>query len=151
MVLLLLLHLQVFKPFFLSYSLNNSPHNWFVDFGSNEHICSFLHYFSSYCCINYVHLLNGTYVTIHHVGTVVFYPCFHNSNVLYSPHFNVNLISVSKICLILNCFVHLFPDKYVIHDVNSHKMIGLVDHCDGLYKLRIQPSPHVMSFFSFYS
>jgi hypothetical protein len=60
--------------------------------------------------------------------------------VLYSPHFKVNLISIVKIISSLNCYVKFIPNKCLIQDLISHKMIGLADLHGGLYKLRISPS-----------
>ena len=96
-----------------SCALSDSSNSWLLDSGANEHICSSLHYFTSYHPIKpvIVHLPNKTYVTIHYVGTVVFSPQFHITNVLYSPHFKVNLISIAKIISFLNCYVKFIPNK----------------------------------------
>jgi len=125
-----------------SCALSDSSHDWLLDSGANEHICSSLHYFTSYHPIKpvLVHLPNKTIVTMHHAGTVVFSPHFHITNVLYSPHFKVNLISIAKIISSLNCYVKFLPDKCIIQDLITNKMIGLVDPYGGLYKLRISPS-----------
>ena len=61
-------------------------------------------------------------------------PHFHITNVLYSPHFKVNLILVSKLN-ILSCHVDFLPDMCLIQDLKSQKMIGLGSVCDGLYRL----------------
>jgi len=82
-----------------SCSLDVKSHHWLIDSGANEHICSFmtlLHSFYKIKPIN-VTLPNDTSVLVHYVGTVTFSPSFHIINVLYSPHFQVNLISVSKL------------------------------------------------------
>ena len=118
-----------------------SPH-WLVDSGANEHICSSLHFLSSPYTIKpvCVNLPNGNTVTIHIAGTVVFPPSFQITNVLYSPHFKVNLIYVAKICICSHCLVKFLPNHCIIQDLNSNRMIGLADKCDGLYKLRVPPS-----------
>jgi len=117
---------------------HSSPH-WQVDSGANEHICSSLHFLSSPYTIKpvCVNLPNGNTVTIHIADTVVFSPSFQITNVLYSPHFKVNLISVAKICISSHCFVKFLPNHDIIQDLNSNRMIGLADKCDGLYKLRV--------------
>jgi len=125
-----------------SCALSYSFHDWLLDYGDNEHICSSLQYFTSYHSIKpvHVHLSNKTIVTIYHAGTVVFSPHFHITNVLYSPHFKLNLISIAKIINSLNCYVKFLPDKCIIQDLITNKMIGLADPHGGLYKLRISPS-----------
>jgi len=96
-----------------SCALSDSSNSWLLDSGANEHICSSLHYFTSYHPIKpvIVHLPNKTYVTIHYADIVVFSPQFHITNVLYSPHFKVNLISIAKIISFLNCYVKFIPNK----------------------------------------
>ena len=77
--------------------------NWLIDSGVNEHICSsltLLHSFHKIKPMNVI-LPNGTSVIVHCAGTAVFSPTFHITNVLYSPHFRVNLISVSKLVHVL--------------------------------------------------
>jgi len=121
----------------ISCSLHVQTNHWLIDSEANEHICSSLHLLHSYYKIKplIVTLPNGSSVLVHYASTFVFSPHFHISHVLYSPSFKVNLISVSKICQYLYYHINFFPDKCVIQDVKTHKMIGLGNLCDGIYRL----------------
>jgi len=121
----------------ISCSLKVQTNHWLIDSGANEHICSSLSLLHSFHKIKHMHvtLPNGTTVIVHYAGTAVFSPNFFITNVLYSPHFRVNLISVSKLCHVLSYEVSFLPDKCVIQDMKSQKMIGLGSVCDGLYRL----------------
>jgi len=81
-----------------------SPH-WLIDSGANEHICSSISLLHSFYKIKplQVTLPNGTSVLVHYAGTVFFPHHFYITNVLYSPHFKVNLISVSKLLKLMTC------------------------------------------------
>jgi len=84
-------------------------------------------------------------------STAVFSPNFQSTNVLYSPHFRVNLIFVSKLCDVLPYQVNFLPTKCLIQDMKSQKMIGLGSVNDGLYGLNIascHKEPSVSSFTS---
>jgi len=87
-----------------------------------------------------VTLPNGSSMLVRYDGIVVFSPHFHLSHVLYSPSFQVNLISVSKIRKSLYYQIKFLADKCMIHDVKTHKMIGLGSLYDGLYRLQSSPS-----------
>jgi len=73
---------------------------WILGSGANEHIVSSTHWFTSFHKITHkpVNLPNGTFVLVHHDGTIHFSPQFYLDNVLYSPSFNLNLISNSNLC-----------------------------------------------------
>jgi len=124
-----------------------SPH-WLIDSGANEHICSSIALLHSFYKIKLVHvtLPNGQSILVHYAGTVFFSPYFHIINVLYSPHFKVNLISVSKLLKLKTYDKHFVNDICTIQDVKSQKMIGLGDLCDGLYRLRMPPPSHSSHF-----
>jgi len=83
---------------------------------------------------------------VHYAGTVFFSPYFHITNVLCSPHFKVNLISVSKLLKLKTYDIHFVNDICTIQDVKSQKMIDLGDLCDGLYRLRMPPPSHSSHF-----
>jgi len=107
----------------LSCSISSKSDIWLLDSGANEHVTSSAHWFTSYHKINPkpVNLPNGTSVLVQYVGTIYFSPHFHLENVLYSPLFTMNLISI---CESLNC-----------HAIFHNKMIGLGDQIEGLYRL----------------
>jgi hypothetical protein len=123
----------------VSCSIYSNSSNWLLDSGASDHVCSSLHWFSSFHSIKplHVNLPNGHTVIVTHAGTVFFSPSLYLHNVLYSPDFKLNLISVAKLSQSLFCTVHFYADKCIIHDMKSKRTIGLGDHLDGLYKLTL--------------
>jgi len=109
---------------------------WLLDSGANEHICSHLPHFTSLYLIKhvYVTLPNNTTVVIDQAGTIIFSPQFYLTNVLYSPTFKLNLMSVAKVCQSLSCVFHFSDKQCIIQDKTSFKIIGLASQQDGLYK-----------------
>jgi len=59
---------------------------------------------------------------------------FYLTNVLYSPTFHLNIISVVKHCHSLSCSLNFSFDQCVIQDNKSLRMIGFAKQMDGLYK-----------------
>jgi len=120
-----------------SCSISSKSDIWILDSGANEHITSSAHWFTSYHKINLkpVNLPNGTSVLVQYAGTIHFSPHFHLENVLYSPLFTMNLISISKLCESLNCHAIFHNKKCLLQDLHSQKMIGLGEQIEGLYRL----------------
>ena len=120
-----------------SCSTSRKPDFWIIDSGANDHVCSSLHWFSSLHKIKPVNvcLPNGAIVIAKQAGTVNFSPQFFLQNVLYTPDFSLNLMSVSKMCQYLNCKLSFHADQCYIQDVKSQRMIGLASQVEGLYKL----------------
>jgi hypothetical protein len=112
---------------------------WILDSGANEHICTTLSLFTSIHSIPpvYVNLPNGSSVVLNQAGTIVFSPQFYLTNVLYSPTFKLNLMSVAKVCQSLSCVFHFSDNQCLIQDMKSLKMIGLASQQDGLYKFHV--------------
>jgi hypothetical protein len=83
-----------------SCSISSKSDIWLLDSGANEHIVSSTHWFTSYHKIipKHVNLPNGTSVLVQYAGTIRFSPQFYLDNVMFSPLFNLNLISISKLC-----------------------------------------------------
>jgi len=108
-----------------------------LDSGANEHIVSSLNWFTSYHKITpkLVNLPNGSSILVEIADTICFTPHFYLENVLYSPSFTLNLISISKLCDSLQCFATFHNDKCFLQDLQSQKMIGLGDQYEGLYRL----------------
>jgi len=67
--------------------------------------------------------------------------------------FQINLISVSKLCESLSCYVTFSNPTCMIQAMKSHQMIGLGELVNGLYKLKVQdpasPAIHSISSNSF--
>jgi hypothetical protein len=121
----------------VSCSIQTDSKFWLIDSGANDHICSSLEWFSSYYKIKPIHvnLPNGNSVVVNYAGNIHFSQDLYITNVLYSPEFRLNLISVSKLCTHLSCFVEFSSHQCVIQDVTSKKTIGLGDQANGLYRL----------------
>ncbi|KAK2459095.1 putative mitochondrial protein [Trifolium repens] len=126
----------------VSCSIHSNSSNWLLDSGASDHVCSLLHWFNSFHSIKplHVNLPNGHTVIVTHAGSVSFSPSLYLHNVLYSPDFKLNLISVAKLSQSLFCVVHFYANKCVIQDMKSKRTIGLGDHVDGLYKLTLHQS-----------
>jgi hypothetical protein len=105
---------------FLS-KLVSKPSHWILDSGANEHICSSPHWFHSLHSIDpiSVSLPNGALINVNSAGTIYLTDKIHLDNVLYSPAFTINLISISKMCHSLNCSVQFISNKCVIQDTTS--------------------------------
>ncbi|GAU31820.1 hypothetical protein TSUD_58210 [Trifolium subterraneum] len=119
-------------------SLTANHDYWLLDFGANDHVCSSYHHFSSFYPIKPVHikLPNGHSVIVQYAGNIQFSESLYLTDVLYSPEFHLNLISVSKLCKNLNCSIQFFDHKCLLQDMITKKMIGLGDQVDGLYRLQ---------------
>lgn len=100
----------------LSYYLYINSNFWIVDSGANDHVCSSLHWFSSYYKIKpiNVHLPNCSVVVTGYTGIITSSSYLYLSNALYTPEFSLNLLPVSKLCLTLNCTFQFFNDKCVL-------------------------------------
>jgi len=126
----------------ISCSINTNSDFWLLDSGDNDHICSSLASFSSLYKIKptNVNLPNGSSVIVDHVGNVSFSPHLYLTNVFYCLTFKLNLISVSKMCESLSCFMNFSPTGCTIQDLNTKRMIGLGEKINGLYKLVVNAS-----------
>jgi len=78
--------------------------NWILETGATDHIRHTLSEFQFYRKINpvLVKLLDGTQISTHFAGTVLFSEFFFLNDALYTPNFSFNLISVSKLVNSLN-------------------------------------------------
>nr|KYP76671.1 Copia protein [Cajanus cajan] len=130
----------------------NSIHNasWFLDSGATDHVSSSLAYFTSYSLIKpiIVHLPNGQEVLATHLGLVKFSKTLFLYDVLYTPSFTFNLISISKLVSSLNCILTFSSTKCLIEDMNTKMMIGTIDVVASLYKLVVSPPSLVNTIFA---
>jgi len=92
-----------------------SYHNtqWLIHSGANEHICCNISCFSSFYKIKSVRisLQNGQSIIVSHAGNVSFTSHFYLTNVLYSPVFHLNLISVAKLFRLTRVSSFVFVEK----------------------------------------
>ncbi|KAK2387257.1 putative mitochondrial protein [Trifolium repens] len=123
-------------------SIHAKPSTWLLDSGASDHICSSLQWFTSFYRIKPINvkLPNGNSVLVHHAGNVTFSPTLSITNVLYSPIFTLNLISISKLCQSLACSIMFTENVCTLQDVKSKRMIGLGDLVNGLYHLKVSQS-----------
>jgi len=121
----------------VSCSIDSAPHYWILDSGANDHVCSSLSSFTSFYKIKPIHvnLPNGSSILVQHAGNVSFSSSLYLTKVLYSPTFNLNLISVSKLCKSLSCFVQFSSDSCIIQDLSTKKMICVGENLTRLYRL----------------
>jgi len=123
------------SPF--SCSISSKSDIWLLDSCANDHIVSSPHWFTLFHKITPkpVNLPNGSSVLVEYADTIHFTHHFYLDSVLYSPSFNLNLISISKICISLQCFATFHDNKCLLQDLHSQNMIGLGDQVEGLYRL----------------
>lgn len=86
-----------------------------------------------------VKLPNSQEVLATHSGLVKFFETLFLVDVLYTPFFTFNLISISKLVSSLNCILTFSSNKILIQDVITKVMIGTVDVVVGLYKIKASP------------
>ena len=121
-------------------TVNNSSNRdsflntWIIDSGATDHIASNLSWFISYTQISpiIVHLPNGSRTTVSYKGIVQFSPSLVLHDVLYLPHFNFNIISVSKITSALICELTFSSSSCTLQS-NNLGTIDLARMREGLY------------------
>ncbi|KAG8483501.1 hypothetical protein CXB51_023279 [Gossypium anomalum] len=115
----------------------NSNFTWILDTGATNHICfdsTFLNLPVAYPPnSHFVQLPNGKHSAITHSGSLSLSPDITLTNVLCVPHFNHNLISVSKLALDLQCAVIFYPNFCILQDLSNGRMKGIGRHLNGLY------------------
>ena len=86
-----------------------------------------------------ISLPNGQTVYATYSGLVRFFDQFYLSDVLYVPHFQLNLISVSKVTHQLKCTL-TFTSTHCIKDNLTQERIGTVKATAGLYLVTTLPA-----------
>ena len=83
---------------FLS-SLSSRKNYWIIDSGATDHVCNNLNVFTTYIKIKHVliSLPNSQTIYATYSGLVRFSDKFYLCDVLYVPHFQLNLIFISKL------------------------------------------------------
>lgn len=119
---------------------NISSHTWILDSKANDHVCSSIDLFNYYFKIKHIKITvpNGKCTMVHYAGNIDFSPIFYLNHVLFAPDFNLNLISISKLCKYLKYFVVFSIDQCILQEMNTKRMIGLVSKENGLYKLHLK-------------
>jgi hypothetical protein len=119
---------------------------WVLDSGATDHITFSIQHFISYHHIKSVpvFLPNGNKVCANIAGSVQILPNIIIHNVLFVPHFNVNLISVQRLIESLDCHFAFYLDHCSILQNSNQKMIGIAKKKGGLYVLE-SPAASVSS------
>ncbi|KAI3460266.1 hypothetical protein Pfo_016929 [Paulownia fortunei] len=113
-------------PFYSSSTYQNlKSSNWIVDSGATNHIATSITDKPNVPMFSQVTLPNGSYAKITSVGYVHISQNLHIYNVLCSPSFHVNLLSVCQLTSALNCSIHFFPTFCILQDLATKRMIGL--------------------------
>ncbi|CAJ2645755.1 unnamed protein product [Trifolium pratense] len=120
---------------------------WIMDTGATDHITHSLQKFTSYKNISpfTMALPNGhkTIATIS--GTVKISSSITLSNVYYIPSFNVNLISATKLLASLDCHITFHPNKCLILQNSTKKMIVTAERHGDLYALQAHAPVSLLS------
>ncbi|CAH9098362.1 unnamed protein product, partial [Cuscuta epithymum] len=111
---------------------------WIIDTGVTNHICGNLTLLSQIKHIESysVGLPDGQMVIASKVGCVIVSDRLILEHILCVPKLNCNLISVSQLCVQLDCFVLFTHNMCVIQDRLSRKLIGMGEGRNGLFYLR---------------
>jgi len=126
---------------FLS-SLSVIKESWIIDSSATNHVCHNLNIFTIYTKIKpvLISLPNGQTVYATYYGLIRFSDKFYLSNVLYVPHFQLNLIFVSKLTYQLKCTLTFTSTHCIIHDNLTQERIGTVKTIVGLYLVTTFPA-----------
>jgi len=120
---------------------------WIMDTGATHHITHSLQNFTSYKSIPPfpMGLPNGYKTNATISGTVKLSSNITLTNVYYIPSFNVNLLSVTKLLASLDCHVTFQPNKCLILQNSTKKMIGTAERYGDLYALQAHASVSLLS------
>ena len=109
-------------------SLSAIKESWLVDSGATDHVCHNMSAFTTWTKIKpvLISLPNGQTVYATYSGLVHFSAKFYLSDVLYVPHFQLNLIFVSKLTHQLKCTLTFTSTHCIIQDNLTQERIGTV-------------------------
>jgi len=126
---------------FLS-SLSAIKESWIIDSGPIDHVCHNLSIFTTCTKIKLVLISvpNGQTVYAKYSGLVRFSDKFYFSDVLYVPHFQLNLISVSKLTHQLKCTLTFTSTHCIIQENLTQERIGTVKVTADLYLVTTLPA-----------
>jgi hypothetical protein len=123
---------------------SHSNIHWIMDSGASDHIsCSAPTHNIINTQHDFVSLPNGGKATIANIGSIKLSEDLKLDGVLHVPHFNVNLLSVSKLTRGLKCTVIFFDKFCIVQDVNTGRTIGLGKQFNGLYYLKATQNPRL--------
>jgi histone deacetylase 1/2 len=118
--------------------------NWYMDSGATDHITSELEKLTvrdKYHGQDQVHTASGSGMKISNVGRTVLHTphkILHLQNVLHVPAANKNLASVHRLTSDNNVLVEFHPNRFLIKDRVTKRIIHQGRREGGLYPLRLQ-------------
>lgn len=140
------------KPATYATNATTPPPEWLFDSGASHHITNDLNNLTlkvDYTGNAQLHVANGTFLPITHVGSTTLNPSTHPlclSNVLYAPGFTQNLISVSQLCKTNRVSIEFFPYFFEVKDLSTRATILRGPNEENVYKLpNTSASPHAYS------
>ncbi|CAN1303498.1 Retrovirus-related Pol polyprotein from transposon RE1 [Linum perenne] len=112
-------------------------HEWIIDTGASDHICSSISILIDPTPISHVSvtLPKGSSLLATHEGSVKLSSHLQLSRVLYVPGFSFNPLSVSRLTQSMKISVEFCAEQCRIMDLLSQKMIGIAYQIRGLYLL----------------
>ncbi|KAL5832087.1 hypothetical protein ACOSQ4_017441 [Xanthoceras sorbifolium] len=117
-------------PFCSSFSKQQTDLNhWIIDSGATNHIATSI--INTTPLSSQVALPNGSYSKIIGIGSIQLSNHLHIKDILCTPSFHVNLLSVSQLTSAMNCSIQFFPTFCILQDLASKKMIGLGKQLNG--------------------
>ncbi|XP_023754962.1 uncharacterized protein LOC111903417 [Lactuca sativa] len=121
-----------------------SSHKWIVDSGANQHMIASESSLHDIVDVSKLDILvshpNGTSAKIEKIGNVNVSDSLTLFDVFVVPDFNVNLLSVHKICKDSNCEVVFNEHNCKIQGLQSKEMVGNGRESGGLYYINSVPS-----------
>ncbi|OAY25546.2 hypothetical protein MANES_17G047850v8 [Manihot esculenta] len=118
--------------------------SWILDSGASDHISGNPSLFSTLVLPSTpskVTLANGSQTQVKGIGNVYLLPSIPLTNVLFTPDYPYNLISVSKLTKDLHCSVIFTTESVVVQDRSTGKMIGAGYESQELYYFSTSNSP----------
>ena len=93
-----------------------SSKEWIIDTGATDQMVISTTFFTTKTVVHDVsiHLPNGQYVVVTHIGTIHLNSSLILPDVLCVPSFEFNLISVSKLTSTIHCCIFFFSNLYFL-------------------------------------
>lgn len=111
--------------------------NYIIDSGATDHITAHFSYLidPTHCNV-LLHLPNGQYIRVTHIGTVKFRTGLILHQVLCVPGFTHNLLSIPKLLKDTHLTVFFSASSCILQDPTWRRELEIGKAADGLYVLR---------------
>ncbi|KAH0762701.1 hypothetical protein KY290_018774 [Solanum tuberosum] len=127
------------KNFSVSYPISIRSTHWILDSGASEHLSSDSSLFINLKPLHssvYVNLPDSTKVQATHIGSVALFPDLIVHKALYIPSFRINLLSIHKLCVQLQCLIIFSSTNCFLQGPSMKRPLALGDVKEGLYQLQ---------------